>query len=147
MPFEVRRRVVVVRSVLQTGGRIDRHPATFEDEPADVVVPLEIGPVVGVLVAQDDGVDVAEPDVTLQVGERSRAGVDPNGRVVVAHEVPAARPARARVGARAPEGGDSQDHAHASTQPSSGPSSCPPNSLNQPTSPEEMKWWRPVFIA
>ena len=58
------------------------------------LVSLQVGPVVGVLVAEDDGVDVGQRDVPLEVGEGSRTGVDPDGRAAVLDEVAAARPAR-----------------------------------------------------
>ena len=97
-----------------------------------------VGPVVGVGVAQHDGVDVGQATWRCSVGHRPRAGVEPQRGAAAADQVAAARPARAGVRAAAAEDGErSAPTSTGSTSSISGPSSRRPRRRNQSTSPDD----------
>src|SRR4029453_6194510 len=69
---------------------------------------VQLGDVVGMLVRDEDGVELGELDVPLQVGQGPGSRVDPDVEPVMAYQVAAG--GRARLGARTARAED--DHLH-----------------------------------
>ncbi len=67
------------RPLLQPAGSVYRDPRPLGDVAGEEIEPVEIGPVIGVGMAQHHAIDRARVDEPLQVGEGAGAGIHQQG--------------------------------------------------------------------
>src|SRR5262249_52379223 len=106
--------------------------------------PLDVAPMIDMVVREGDCVYFIKRQVALGFGKRPPARVHPHLRAIPLDEVTATSLVPTGIAARAAENRDRQSHSIDPTCSSSGPSRRRPSSRNRSTSPEEMNVWAPL---